>query len=780
VSSSFAAVEFDRVLRLVGSFARSERGRTVVETTPLRFSAGEGSYAFRLASEVARLVAISGTVPFAGLDAANLLDGSAPPAAATELAHLVAFVRCIVESKTAILGGAVAEGPLARLAVSLPQVEPLLAFCERRLAPDGEILDTASPALAQARAGRERSRHAIVAALDDLRRSHRQLAAPFTVRRERYCVPVPVGDRAAVSGLVLDVSSSGATLFIEPFAIVELNNALAEASARAREEEERILAELAATLGRHGDELRAAAATLATVDAFQARALFGSAVGGVLLAPGSGDRVRLIGARHVLLEPAIAPLRAEVLGEGGNTSPVVPLDLDFPAGARVVLLSGPNAGGKTVALKTLGLAALMVYAGIPVLADPASTLPPLGGVWCHVGDEQDLLSDLSTFSAAMRATTALLSFADAGTLVLYDELGSGTDPEEGAALAAALLEELCSRRCWTLATAHLTTVAAHLERLSGAINAAMGFDESSGRPTYALQMGTPGRSRGLAIAERCGVPAAVLTRARSLVSKSFLALDSHLARLQEEAERLVGERERLAALGRAADEARGEAAAAARRLDAEREGLRETLAAERDRLRARADQQLRAALVELQRAKERGELPSKKRVAAVRRTALDLEDAIAAVPPAPHLAPGIAVRVRGLHGEGVVKSLAGARVEVVLGNKRVWVEQTACELLSVQSPSPPTELAVTTADEPAASELKLIGLTQDEARDELERFIDRALIGGVKRIRVVHGHGSGTLRRMVRELLGKHPAVASFAHPPQFRGGTGVTEADLE
>jgi DNA mismatch repair protein MutS2 len=616
--------------------------------------------------------------------------------------------------------------------------------------------------------------------LDELRRTHRQLAAPFTVRRERYCVPVPVVDRASVAGLVLDVSSSGATVFVEPFSVVELNNALAEASARAREEEERILQEIAAAFGRHRDELLAAADNLATVDAFQARVLFGQVIGGVLLPPGGGPRVRLIGARHVLLEPALAPLREEVLGEPGNTNPVVPLDLEFPEGARVVLLSGPNAGGKTVALKTLGLSALMAQSGIPVLADPESALPELSGVWCHVGDEQDLLSDLSTFSAAMRATTTLLAGADAGTLVLYDELGSGTDPEEGSALAAALLEELSRRRCWTLATAHLTTVAAHVEQLAGAVNAAMGYDERNGRPTYSLQMGAPGRSRGLAIAQRYGIPAPILERARSLLSQSFLALDTHLARLQDEVGRLASEREKLVALERLADDARGEAAAAARRLEAEREGQRQRLAADRERLRARADDQLRAALAELQQARERGELPSKKRVAALRRAALDLEDEVASVAPAPVLAPAAVVRVRGLRGEGVVRSLAGDRVEVVVGDKRVWVEVGACELVDRPAKATPVGLEVTPGEEAAASELKLIGLTQEEARDELERFLDRALIGGVKRIRVVHGHGSGTLRRLVREYLGGHPAVASFAHPPQHRGGTGVTEADLE
>lgn len=779
MTTSFAAVELDRVLRLVGSFARSEWGRNEIVATPLRFSAGEGSLAFRLASEMQRLVAVSGSLGFSGLDAAELLDGPAPPAAAADLARMVALVRCVVESRDTVVGGAPAGGPLAALGLALPLFEPLLAFCEQRLAPDGEVLDTASPALAQARAARERSRHAILGALDELRRSHRQLAAPFTVRRERYCVPVPVGDRTSVAGLVLDVSSSGATVFVEPFAVVELNNALAEAAAREREEIERILQEIAAAFGRHREELLAAAHTLAELDALQARVLFGQTVGGVLLPPAGGARVSLVGARHVLLEPALAPLRAEVLGEAGNTSPVVPLNLEFPEGARVVLLSGPNAGGKTVALKTLGLTALMVQAGIPVLADAESTLPELSGVWCHVGDEQDLLSDLSTFSAAMHATSTLLAGADAGTLVLYDELGSGTDPEEGASLAAALLEELDRRRCWTLATSHLTTVAAHIEQLPGAVNAAMGYDEGSGRPTYSLRMGAPGRSRGLAIAQRCGIPAAILERARSLLSASFLALDTHLARLAEETERLEREREQLGELELVAAEARGAAEAEQRRLENEREGLRQRLGVERERLRARADEQLRAALATLEQARSAGEFPSKKRLAAVRRVALDLEDEAEAGAPPPDLAAGVTVRVRSLRGAAVVRSVVGERVEVVLGNKRVWVERAACELVPT-APVRPAETALTAADEPAASELKLIGLTQEEARDELERFLDRALIGGVKRIRVVHGHGSGTLRRMVREFLSRHPAVVSFAHPPQFRGGTGATEADLE
>jgi DNA mismatch repair protein MutS2 len=780
VTSGFAAVELDRVLRLVGSFARSEAGRKEVLATLPRFDAAEGSRVFALASDVERFVAAHGALGFFGLDAAALLQGDAPAADARDLAHLVGLVRGIVDTRAEVLAAAAPGSALAALAAALPPLHPLLAFCDLRLAPDGEILDSASPALAQARAARERSRLQIAAALDEVRRRHREVVDPFTVRRDRYCVPVAVGERAAVPGLVLDVSASGATVFVEPFALVDLNNALAEAIARQREEEERVLREVAAAIARRREELLAGAAALAELDAFQARTLFGRATGGILLAPGSGARIRLLQARHVLLDPALARLREDTLGEAGNTRPVVPLDLDLPADARLVLLSGPNAGGKTVALKTLGLTTLMVHSGIPVLADPDSELPPFSGVWCHIGDEQDLLSDLSTFSGAMHATARLLADADGDTLVLYDELGAGTDPEEGAALAAAILEELARRRCWTLATAHLATVAAHVERIPGAVNAAMGYDEASGRPTYLLRMGAPGSSRGLAIARRCGIPEAVLARARTLLSNAFLALDSYLARLHEETAALARERDRLTALEAAAAAARAAADAEGERLAAAAAEMRARLAGERDRLRQRADEQLRTALAELGRARERGEFPSKKRFVAARRIALSLggEEAAAADAPAP--VAGAVVRVRSLGGEGTVRAVAGSRVEVAVGGKRVWVEAAACEPVAAPAAPRAAVLAVASSGEAPASELKLIGLARDEAREELERFVDRALLAGVRRIRVVHGHGSGTLRLMVREYLAAHPAVATLSHPPQQRGGTGVTEAELE
>jgi DNA mismatch repair protein MutS2 len=364
--------------------------------------------------------------------------------------------------------------------------------------------------------------------------------------------------------------------------------------------------------------------------------------------------------------------------------------------------------------------------------------------------------------------------------VLYDELGSGTDPEEGAALAAALLEELARQGCWVVATAHLVTVAARLENLPGAVNAAMGYDEEGRRPTYRLNLGIPGRSHGLAIAATCGVAATVIERARSLLSDAYLAIDAYLAALQEE-------RDRLRQAQKALDDARSESASAQRaaeeervRFVADRETLKQTLAAERERLRRRATEQLAAALEELHQARERGEIPGKKRQASLRRAALRLtEEDPTPSSAVPDLSAGARVRLHDARAPGVVSRVVGDRVEILIAGKRLWVERSACELVETPATDADARIVVS-GGEDAAMELKLLGFTREDAREELTRFLDRAVLAGLPHVRIVHGHGTGTLRRLVRETLSGHPHVSAFAHPPQFRGGTGVTEVELQ
>lgn len=781
---SLKALELDQVLQLVASFGRSDVGRSRVRSTLPRFDAGEGFSHFQLTRDMTALLAVTGSLGFGGLEAAGLLEEPGAGRDPGTLTALLGLVRLVVELRRQLTAVAEAASSLGELVHGLPALEGLLSFGEQRLSPDGEIPDTASPALAQARQARERLRREIVAALERIRRDTTVITSPYTIRRDRYCLPVPMASRVQTPGLLLDASGSGATAFVEPLAVVELNNGLAQATARIREEEERILAELAAAFARHREPLDRAVAILATLDALQARVLFGSSCGGVLVAPGGGTSLYLHRARHPLLDPVLADLRRDVLGDSGNTRPVVPLELDLSGDARLVLLSGPNAGGKTVAVKTVGLAVLMAQLGIPILAEEGSTLPAVSSVWCHIGDEQNLFSDLSTFTGAMRATARLLAEADADTLVLYDELGSGTDPEEGAALAAALLEELLRRRCWTVATAHLVTVAAHLESLPGAVNAAMGFDDAAGLPTYRLHQGLPGRSRGLAIAEGCGLPPGILGRARALLSDAYLAIDTYLGRLHQEREHWRRERDRLADAQRLLENGIKETAAERGRLEEERLRCRNTLQVERDRLRQQARQRLDAVLAELEAARAAGELPGRRRQQALRRAGLPAEapeeEAVRPVPEG--VTPGATVRLRGLGSTGTVGRVAGDRLEVLTGGKRLWVELAECELLSPAPPPAPAPTAEVTAREEyeSGSELKLLGMAREEARESLERFLDAALLRGARRIRIVHGHGSGALRRMVREVLQGFPGVATFGHPPQHRGGTGATEAELE
>jgi DNA mismatch repair protein MutS2 len=289
----------------------------------------------------------------------------------------------------------------------------------------------------------------------------------------------------------------------------------------------------------------------------------------------------------------------------------------------------------------------------------------------------------------------------------------------------------------------------------------------------------PGRSRGLAIASSCGVPPGLLTRARELLSKAFLAIDGYLAALQEERERLQHQRDALAGRQREAEEARRQSEAEREALLRERERVHQRLADERDALRRRAKEQLAAALAELEQARARGEFPGKKRLAAVRRTALALTQEETAQPAPEPFGVGATVRVRGTAAAGQVSRVAGDRIEVRVGDKRVWVERADCEPAAM-TPARTGGIELPAGEASPPTELKLIGFSREEARTELERFLDHAAVSGIAHVRVVHGHGTGALRKVVHEVLAAHPAVAHFAHPPQYRGGTGVTEAELE
>jgi DNA mismatch repair protein MutS2 len=382
----------------------------------------------------------------------------------------------------------------------------------------------------------------------------------------------------------------------------------------------------------------------------------------------------------------------------------------------------------------------------------------------------------------MGATARLLRGANARSLVLYDELGAGTDPLEGAALGCALLEELTDRGCLSVATTHLAAIAMAAGEADGMDNGAMEFDEARTRPTYTLTIGRPGRSRALEIAARSGIPDAILSRASDLLGGQHLELDRWLSRLEELEHELIGDRESCARHQRELHTRQREAEHRLVELRREREQLPKQLAQERDLLRRRAQRRLDEALARLDDLIARREKIGKRQRRRIRESALAFDDRARTVSgeTSIELEPGTGVTVLSLGRSGTLSAIRGSQIQVTVDGKRLWVSASDVEPDTRVDTPPPHATVEVTSDESAGAELVLLGMDSERARDELERFLDQAMAEGRSRVRVVHGHGTGVLRHTVADVCRSHPAVHSFKHPPQHFGGTGVTEVILD
>jgi DNA mismatch repair protein MutS2 len=777
-------LEFDKIQELVATQARTRLGRLLTTAGDTLPSLDEALRATSLTAAVAQLLNEGESLSFAGLDEAlEWLEPEAPaPTEPRELLALLTLARRISAVRKTALKGPEA---LHELAAQLPDTTELINRTAPRLGRDGHINDDASEQLKSLRRQIARLRQELLQSLEAVRRSHPEVAtdAPPTLRRDRYCIPVRTDSRSRIPGLLLDTSGTGATSFVEPFEIVELNNQLTEATAGEREEIRRIVAEIAADFAALKDQMADAAQSLAVLDAAQARVRFGALCEGRLVVPGEGGELILMGARHPLLDERLRQLRVDVFGDAERRDPthrVVPLDFRLPERVRTLVLSGPNAGGKTVVLKTLGLMVLMAHHGIPIPVDEGTMIRHFDHIWCHIGDEQDVAADLSSFSGAMAATVELLEVAAPKSLVLYDELGAGTDPLEGAALGCALLEELTGRSSLTVATTHLAAIALAAGAADGMDNAAMGYDEASESATYTLAIGRPGRSRALEIAAKTGVDESILERARELLGGQHLELERWLGRLEELERELQDEREILA---RHEQELRGlqaEASGERDRLRRERDRAADELAVERDHLRRRAKQRLDEVLQRLDQAVAKSERIGKRSRQRLR------EQAMAFDPPtareerdAVELTPGMSVQLATLGGVGTLEEIRGSRARVSLAGKRLWVEISELVPSSARPPSSPRGTVEVSGGESTVHELKLLGMDSEQAREELERFLDQAFTAGRTAVRIVHGHGTGVLRKTVAEVCRSHPAVRSFRHPPRHLGGSGATEVEL-
>ena len=722
----------------------------------------------------------------------------------------------------------------------------VLAALRGKIEPDGTLSDDASHELRRIRRAMERQHRAIE---ESLRKSLRALASEgsaqdelITVRGERFVIPVKAEFRRRVPGVVHGSSSSGLTVFVEPLETIEQNNELQRLLDEEQREVHRILVAMTRAIGADADAIAAGTAVLAEIESHFARGKFANELGCVRPVIGSppthngeavmngapgkdndGDSdsarqndasrredgganqndasfagLRLAGARHPLLE-----LRLKRSGSGA-----VPITVELREDARQLIVSGPNTGGKTVALKTVGLLAVMAQAGLPVPAESA-VLPLFGAIYADIGDAQSIESNLSSFSAHVMNVDRIARAADENSLVLLDELGSATDPEEGSALAVAVAQHFLQTRAWCCITTHLTSLKVYAANRPGVLNAAVGFDQERMAPTYELRMGVPGASAGLNIAERLGLLQEIVTSARTNMTTQAADIGALLDQLHAQLAQIADER--------AAMQIR-EAEIARERLKLETEGRAEQkartkeLEAKLNRLLDDFAWQLQEAVkgiddkaVAKKLARDTGTTMARARrefsaqftqTVLAHTTGADKGDPAAGRAAAVQAVKvGDLVKLKSLGREARVERVldssgAAKSFEVSVGTMKMRVALSdVAEVTPMVAVTPleaarrrggvTVQMASGSETDSVPMEINVIGRTAEEAHDEVARYLDRAFLAGLPHVRIVHGTGMGVLRRTLREYLKGHPNVALVTEPPHNQGGQGATEVEL-
>jgi DNA mismatch repair protein MutS2 len=675
-------------------------------------------------------------------------------------------------------------------------LRPLTEGMREKILPDGTLTDDASPELRRIRREMERQQRSIENSLRAaLRRFSEGGTAQdelITIRGERFVIPVKAEWKRRVQGVVHGASSSGQTVYVEPLETIELNNDLVRLLEEEQGEIHRIFLQMTRQIAQQAPAILAGATVLAEVDTLQARARFAQEYecAPPRFAEAASPEFRLKNARHPLLERR---LRLE-------SKAIVPVSLELAGADRQLIISGPNTGGKTVTLKTTGLLAMMAQAGIPVPADELVT-PFFDAFLADIGDAQSIEQDLSTFSAHVTNLNHIASQASAQSLVLLDELGSATDPEEGAALAVAVAEHFLETGAWSIVSTHLTALKIYAENTPGAVNAAVGFDEKTLAPTYELRMGVPGASAGINIAQRLGLSPGIIQAAHARLSTQTQDIARFLESLHEQLAALDLERIRVRRLeqelaqerARLSSEGMKEWRAKVRDVETQLQSLlknfefqaRETVRAIEDR----AAQQKLSKEAERRIARLRREFAESFNTAVVaQHTGADRGDQNAQPHIVRHVAEGDTVKLRTLGKTATVqRQIDDKTFEVAVGSMKMRIPRDEiAEVVPAPRPATPLEAArrrgitVSVAEPDAmSSEINVIGRTADEAQDAMEKFLDRAFLAGLPRIRVIHGTGMGVLRRTLRAWLERHPQVASVTEPSQNEGGAGATVVEL-
>jgi DNA mismatch repair protein MutS2 len=804
--ADLATLEWEPLLALVAGFSASPVGREAV--LALRPSVDEEwiGRQHRLCGEVRLILQEQISIPLGGLfDCTQLAAKAQIVGAALEAEELQAVARLandvaawqslLREPPVRLLGKLTALSELsAALARSL---RPLAESIERKIQPDGSLADDASPELNRIRREQERQQKLIE---QSLRTALQKLSGEgatqddvITIRGDRFVIPVRAELKRRVTGVIHGASSSGQTVYVEPLETIEQNNELVRLIEEEQAEIHRIFVALTREVAGYAQSLVVGAHVLALVDSALARARFARDYD--CIEPSFGpDLLLLEGARHPLLEKRLK-------ATGGR---IVPLALELTANERQLIISGPNTGGKTVALKTTALLAMMAQAGIPVPATQAS-FPVFTAFLADIGDAQSIEAALSTFSAHITNLDRLSRLANARSLLLLDELGSATDPEEGAALAVAVAAYFLAAGAWTLISTHHTSLKVYAANTAGVRNAAAGVDETTLIPNYQFRLGVPGASAGIQTAERLGLNREMIAGARERLGSQQADIARFLDKLHSELAELEVERkaarEQQYALNMERKKLEREGDAEVRNRTRELEAKLASLLKEfefqmRENVRAiedRAAQQKLSKEAERRITRLRREFQeSLNQTVVAHRTGADQGDANAQPHLLRHIVAGDRVLIKSMNKVGVVQREVDKDLfEVALGpiKMRVKKDDLAESAGAVAAKIDPLAAArrqkgvhvtVTSANtDEMRMEINLIGRTVDEATEELEKYLDRAFLAGLPKVRVIHGHGAGILRRGVREFLKGHPHVAGIEEAPQNEGGQGATLVEL-
>ena len=684
-----------------------------------------------------------------------------------------------------------AQSPrLAEIAAPLLPPPGLIEAISRAISERGEILDNASPALSSIRSelkvAHERLLSRLERMVNDPKNQPILQEQIITQRNGRYVIPLRADFKGRLRSIVHDQSSSGQTLFVEPLVVVELNNRWHELQLSERDEERRILAALSAQVGEHAAELHAIVEALAELDLALMCAKYAEDLHAVepVLVPyrnvrggeHPGSTITLRHARHPLLD----------------SKTVVPIDVELDERTFGVVITGPNTGGKTVTLKTVGLLALMAQSGLHIPAQSGSTLSIFEDIYADIGDEQSIEQSLSTFSGHITNIVRILKRANRKTMVIFDELGAGTDPQEGAALARAILSNLVEKRIPCLVATHYPELKAYAHNTVGVVNASLEFNLQTLRPTYHLTIGLPGRSNALAIAERLGLPGEIIQAARTMIDPTDLRAEDLLDEIHHQRD--------------LARKARGEAEQTRARLNQQQNELNarlEKIEDERqkilDKARTQAEEELEALhteLDEVRRALARAHQPVEA-LKPLQETVETLQEtveqpvarrAVSRTEPsvARPLRPGDKVRVRSLQADGIVTALSENEVEVMIGSLRIRSRLTDVQRPQTAEVEPPvlqrsvSGSAMAPFHASPGLELDLRGQRAEDALDALDRYLESAALAELPWVRIIHGKGTGRLRVVVREALRASPHVSTFENGKDKEGGDGVTVAHLQ